>query len=143
MAWHDWQADLIAVEVNFGGDMARETIVSAAAALLDEHRELIGTGQLAETEAITTAPRVKVLRASRGKRARAEPVSAVYEQGRVHHVGTLARLEDQLCEWVPDETPASPDRLDALVWACTELGLAAGAQFGRFAGRRTAATKVG
>jgi phage terminase large subunit-like protein len=142
LAWHDWQADLICVEVNFGGDMAVQTITAAAAQLLDEHQALVQAGELAEAEAITTSPRVKLLRASRGKRARAEPVSAVYEQGRIHHVGTLAKLEDELCEWVPDESTWSPNRLDAAVWACIELGLAAGAQLGRFGGRAMATAVV-
>ncbi len=57
--------------------------------------------------------------ASRGKRTRAEPISALYEQGRVHHVGTFPQLEDQLCEWVPGDK--SPDRLDALVWAISKM----------------------
>jgi len=61
-----------------------------------------------------------MVRASRGKRTRAEPVAALYEQGKVHHVGFLTLLEDQLCSWVPD-VGDSPDRLDALVWALTEL----------------------
>ena len=52
---------------------------------------------------------------------RAEPVAALYEQGRVHHVGTFADLEDQLCQWQPGMP--SPDRLNALVWALTELML--------------------
>ena len=60
--------------------------------------------------------------ASRGKAVRAEPIVALYEQGKVHHVGVLAALEDQLCGWAPDSGEASPDRLDALVWAATELG---------------------
>jgi phage terminase large subunit-like protein len=62
--------------------------------------------------------------ASRGKYVRAEPVSALYEQRRVHHAGSFAQLEDQLCSWVPDMDRAaigSPDRGDALVWALTEL----------------------
>jgi phage terminase large subunit-like protein len=58
--------------------------------------------------------------ASRGKRVRAEPVAALYEQGRVHHVGLFPRLEEQMLEWTPD-APKSPDRLDALVWAVTDL----------------------
>lgn len=58
--------------------------------------------------------------ASRGKSVRAEPISALYEQGRVHHVGEFAELEDQLVCWVPDAAD-SPDRLDALVWMVTEL----------------------
>lgn len=61
----------------------------------------------------------KAVHASRGKIIRAEPISALYEQGKVHHVGTFPQLEDQLCEWVPGEK--SPDRMDALVWAITEL----------------------
>ena len=63
--------------------------------------------------------------ASRGKVTRAEPVSALYEQGRVHHVGPFPRLEDQMCTFTIDfnrkEMGYSPDRLDALVWALTEL----------------------
>jgi phage terminase large subunit-like protein len=57
--------------------------------------------------------------ASRGKQTRAEPVAALYEQGRVHHVGNLPDLEEQLVSWVPGEN--SPDRLDALVHALTNL----------------------
>lgn len=142
LAWHENAADLIAVEVNFGGDMAKETITAAGQALLDEHQAMVAAGTLAPDQAIHTTPRVKVLRASRGKRARAEPVSATYEQGRVHHVGTLARLEDECCEWVPDESSWSPNRLDALVWACTELGLAAGSHLGRYGGRQMATATV-
>ena len=63
--------------------------------------------------------------ASRGKAARAEPVSALYEQGRVHHVGSFATLEDQMCGFTSDFDRSaagfSPDRVDALVWALTEL----------------------
>jgi phage terminase large subunit-like protein len=62
----------------------------------------------------------RAVRASRGKQARAEPVSALYEAGRVHHVGGFAALEDQMTTWTPDDTE-SPDRLDALVWALTDL----------------------
>jgi phage terminase large subunit-like protein len=142
LAWHDHQADLICVETNFGGDMAQATISAAASALLEEHAAAVEAGELDPADAITSTPRIKVLHASRGKRVRAEPVSAVYEQGRVHHVGTLPRLEDQLTEWVPDQATYSPDRLDALVWACTELGLAAGAHLGRFAGRQMAAATI-
>jgi phage terminase large subunit-like protein len=61
--------------------------------------------------------------ASRGKVARAEPVAALYEQGRVHHLGALPLLEDQMCAFTRDGDSAgySPDRVDALVWALTEL----------------------
>jgi phage terminase large subunit-like protein len=61
------------------------------------------------------------VRASRGKDIRAEPVSLLYEQGSVHHVGFFRDLEDQLCEWIPNDSVKSPDRLDALVWAVTRL----------------------
>ena len=59
--------------------------------------------------------------ASRGKQTRAEPISSLYEQGKVHHVGTFPLLEDQMCDWAPDSGDPSPDRMDALVWAITEL----------------------
>ena len=59
--------------------------------------------------------------ASRGKYARAEPIAALYEQGKVHHVGTFPELEDQMCTWTPHTTDVSPDRMDALVWAITYL----------------------
>jgi phage terminase large subunit-like protein len=67
----------------------------------------------------------RAVHASRGKVIRAEPIAALYEQGKVHHVGTFPQLEDQLCEWIPGEK--SPDRLDALVWAVHELTDKAGA----------------
>ena len=70
------------------------------------------------------------VRASRGKVARAEPVAALYEQGRVHHIGAFPQLEDQMCGFAPPGDDAalglrsagrSPDRVDALVWALTDL----------------------
>ena len=63
--------------------------------------------------------------ASRGKVARAEPVAALYEQGRVSHVGPMGELEDQMCLVGPDgfAGEGSPDRVDALVWALTEIAL--------------------
>ena len=64
---------------------------------------------------------VRTVHASRGKATRAEPVAVLYEQGRVSHVGALARLEDQLTTWDPATASGSPDRLDALVYAVTEL----------------------
>jgi len=70
---------------------------------------------------ITAEINVKLVRATKGKYTRAEPISSIYEQHRVHHVGMFAELEDQLCTWIPGED--SPDRLDALVWAFTELML--------------------
>lgn len=61
------------------------------------------------------------VRATRGKALRAEPIATKYEQGKVHHVGFLADLETQLCDWDPTVNEKSPDRLDALVWVCTWL----------------------
>ena len=65
---------------------------------------------------------VRGVHATRGKRLRAEPVAALYEQGRVRHVGAFAKLEDQMATYT-GEGNKSPDRLDALVWALTELML--------------------
>jgi phage terminase large subunit-like protein len=62
---------------------------------------------------------VDMVFASKGKYTRAEPIASLYSQGRVHHVGMLSELEDQMASWLPGEP--SPDRLDALVWALTEL----------------------
>jgi len=66
---------------------------------------------------------VRLVHASRGKMARAEPVSALYEQNRVKHVRGLNDLEDQMVQWEPLGSIGSPDRLDALVWAITDLSL--------------------
>ena len=63
---------------------------------------------------------VKLVTATRGKAIRAEPVAALYEQGRVHHMGVFAELEDQMTTWVTTDK-VSPDRMDALVWGITEL----------------------
>lgn len=67
----------------------------------------------------TTPPPVRTVWASQGKKLRAQPIGMLYEQGRVHHVGSLPELEDQLTTWIPEEDPKSPDRLDALVHAIT------------------------
>jgi phage terminase large subunit-like protein len=96
-AYHRWSADRIIGEVNNGGDYIEQVLRT-----VDEHAAY---GQV---------------RASRGKRVRAEPVAALFEQRRAHIVGAMVELEDELCSWVPD-APASPDRLDAMVWALTEL----------------------
>lgn len=86
--------------------------------------EVNNGGDLVSTVLRTVDPSVPVrtVHASRGKRVRAEPVAALYEQGRVHHVGSLAELEDQMTTWTPDSS-VSPDRLDALVWAITDLAI--------------------
>lgn len=75
----------------------------------------------------------KTVHASRGKQTRAEPIAALYEQGKVHHVGMFPELEEQLTTWTPNDGK-SPDRLDALVWALTELMLERGRRTLSFAG---------
>lgn len=102
--WEDLKGDLVVGEINNGGDMVDFVCKTAA-------REL-GIDVF-----------FKPVRASRGKYTRAEPVAALYEQGRVHHVGAFPELEDQMTTWVPGQK--SPDRMDALVWALTELMLLA------------------
>lgn len=102
-------ADCVVAEVNQGGDMVAHVVRTAAKALFDQG------------ERNTPEINVKTVRASRGKYTRAEPISALYDQKRVHHVGLFAELEDELCTWVPGED--SPDRLDANVWGLTELML--------------------
>ena len=75
----------------------------------------------------------KLVHASRGKIIRAEPISALYEQNRIHHVGRFDQLEDQMCTFSVDNIRSngmgSPDRVDALVWGLTEL-------FDKLTGRR-------
>jgi phage terminase large subunit-like protein len=102
-AYRDFDADRIVAESNQGGEMV-STILR----------------QVMPEAAVT------LVHASRGKWTRAEPVAALYERGRVSHVGSLARLEDQMCDFVAGQGK-SPDRVDALVWALTELMLGKGA----------------
>ena len=64
---------------------------------------------------------VKLVVASRGKQQRAEPIVALYEQQRVHHVGVFPQLEDQMCQWVPGGGGPSPDRVDSAIWGLSEL----------------------
>lgn len=98
-AYREFAADRVVAERNFGGEMVESTILQ-----VDK-----------------TVP-VKVITASRGKAQRAEPIAALYEHDpvRVHHVGAMPQLEDQLTTWTPQDG-TSPDRLDAMVWALTEL----------------------
>jgi phage terminase large subunit-like protein len=63
----------------------------------------------------------KEVRASRGKELRAEPVQALYEKSRVHHMGAFPDLEDEMCTWVPGQSKWSPNRVDALVYAVSDL----------------------
>ena len=97
-AYHAQEADRLIGEANNGGEMVGHTI-----------------------HTIDPSVSYKAVHASRGKITRAEPIAALYEQGKVHHVGMFAELEDQMCDWSPDSGKASPDRMDALVWALTEL----------------------
>lgn len=96
------RADRIVGEVNNGGEMIENTL-----------------------RVVDPNVAYRPVWASRGKVIRAEPISALYEQGRVHHVGAFAQLEDQMCAFTPDfdrkTAGYSPDRMDALVWALTEL----------------------
>jgi phage terminase large subunit-like protein len=80
-------------------------------------------GELVErnVRALDASIAFRAVRASRGKYTRAEPVAALYERGMVHHLGSFQQLEDQMCSFVPGSTDRSPDRLDALVWAITDL----------------------
>lgn len=93
----EYKADSLLVEVNQGGDMV--------SAVLKQVR--------------ITLP-IREIRAHVGKKLRAEPVAAMYEQGRVHHVGTFPQLEDQMTIWTPQDAD-SPDRLDAMVQAFSDL----------------------
>lgn len=109
-AYDRWEADRIVYETNQGGDMVKHTLVTCATALR------------AKGERATDFVPLEGVHASRGKVTRAEPVSALYEQGRVAHIGTFVELEDQMCEYVAGlNSGYSPDRMDALVWAFTEL----------------------
>jgi phage terminase large subunit-like protein len=102
-AYHEFKADRIVAERNFGGAMVEHVIRTA-------------DPNVAFAE----------VTASRGKVVRAEPVAALYEQGRISHIGDLAELEDQMCQMATDGYlgEGSPDRLDAMVWAITDLMLA-------------------
>lgn len=98
-AFEEFEADRVVAEVNNGGDLV-ESLVQGAAGKRIPYR---------------------AVRASRGKITRAEPVAALYERGLVHHVGTFPVLEDQMRNYCGRDTEKSPDRMDALVWALTEL----------------------
>jgi phage terminase large subunit-like protein len=100
-AFRAHRADAIVAEVNQGGELVRDMLRVVAPALP-----------------------VRSVHATRGKYQRAEPVAGFYEQGRVHHLGCLAALEDQMCVFTPDldrKALGSPDRVDALVWGLTDL----------------------
>lgn len=100
--YHRFEADVIIAEVNQGGDMVK-AVISA-----EDH----------------SVP-VRAVRAMRGKWLRAEPIAALYEQGRIRHAARFPALEDEMCDFAPGglSSGRSPDRLDALVWALNELML--------------------
>jgi phage terminase large subunit-like protein len=95
-AYNKYRANCVIAETNQGGDLVRQTIMTQDARVA-----------------------YKGVHAKRGKTLRAEPVVALYEQGRIKHYGTFGDLEDQMCQWVPGDI--SPDRLDAAVYALSEL----------------------
>ncbi len=99
-AYHKYKADRIVAEVNNGGDMVESVIRT-----VDPH--------VAYSK----------VHATRGKLIRAEPVAALYEQKKMHHVGVFPELEDECCDYVPGVSKKSPDRMDALCWAVHELFL--------------------
>ena len=99
--WDEYSADVVMAERNYGGDMVESTLNAYG-------------GQM----------HVKTVSATRGKVVRAEPLAAPYERGDVHHVGVYADLERQMTTYDPqDRAATSPDRMDALVWALTDLML--------------------
>lgn len=91
-------ADAIVAEANNGGALVEQTLRAAGA-----------------------RGRIRLVHAARGKRARAEPVSALYEQRQAHHLAGLAKLEDEMCTWSASSGDPSPNRIDALVWAAFDL----------------------
>lgn len=97
--YHEFEADMVVAEVNQGGDMVRSVLQASEASLP-----------------------IQMVRATRGKWLRAEPIAALYEQGKVAHLAGFSKLEDQMCNFVATGGQ-SPDRLDALVWALTALML--------------------
>jgi phage terminase large subunit-like protein len=96
-AYEDFQADAIIAEANQGGEMVRAVLAQAGAHLP-----------------------VTLVHATRNKMVRAAPAAALYEQGRVHHIGAFPELEDKMCQYDGSST-LSPDRMDALVWALAAL----------------------
>ena len=101
-AYYDWNADRIVAEVNNGGDLVERLLRN-----------------------IDNNVPYRSVHATRGKIVRAEPISALYEQEKVHHIGIFDELESQMCTYTGD-TQSSPDRLDALVWGLTELSKSQG-----------------
>jgi phage terminase large subunit-like protein len=109
-AYDEWEADLLVYEANHGGEMVASVLRNAARVMREE--------KMREADFVS----LKAVHATRGKYVRAEPVSQLYEQGKIYHVGFFAELEDQMCEYTPDgDMGYSPDRMDSMVWGFTEL----------------------
>ena len=104
--YEKYQADSIVAEVNNGGDLVITNI-----------------------RTVDTRVPIRTVHASRGKRARAEPVASLYEKGDIHHLETFESLENEMVSWEPNTGADSPSRLDALVWGITELDLPSHAVF--------------
>ena len=137
-AWEDWDADAFVVEVNFGGDMCADVLRSALERRLGpvrrEDSDTIGPGSGRVVRLWFDGGQqvqIRIITASRGKRARAEPVAALYGRpddpdtwstSRVHHGEHFAELEDEMTSWSSDAA-WSPNRMDAAVWAITDLML--------------------
>lgn len=100
-AYKEFRADRVVAERNYGGDMVESTLRNAEGGQRLSYKDVDAT---------------------RGKAIRAEPIAALYERGMIHHVGTFSHLEDQMCNWAPGDAK-SPDRMDAMVWALTELDI--------------------
>ena len=96
-AYHDYNAQCVVAEVNQGGDLVESILKNVDSTL-----------------------RFKAVRATKSKRCRAEPVAMMYEQRKIFHIRSFPELEAQMCQFVPG-VGKSPDRVDALVWAFTEL----------------------
>jgi hypothetical protein len=105
------KADRIVAEANNGGEMV-STVIGFVVREINAQREAAGLPSIAVS--------VELVYASRGKQTRAEPTSTLYSEARMHHVGVLGMLEDEMCNWVPGIGP-SPNRVDALVWATTSI----------------------
>jgi phage terminase large subunit-like protein len=121
--YREHKADRVVAEINNGGEMVEATL------------------RMVDPGVAFTA-----VRATRGKVVRAQPVAALYEQRRVHHVGSFPKLEDQMCGFTPDFDCAtagySPDRVDALVWALTDLLVEPMPNYGIFEYTRQKAAEI-
>lgn len=119
------EADCIVAEVNQGGELVREMLRHVTPDMRAQPAEAHAWRHGAAPRPMARNVPVRMVRATRGKFVRAEPVAALYERGLVAHVGVWPELEDQMCDFSPGGVSdrRSPDRVDALVWALTELML--------------------